>query len=154
MVANRRRDTKPELKIRRILHARGFRYRVDFAPLQSDRRRRADIVFTRAKVAVFVDGCFWHGCPEHFIPPRRNAGYWGPKIQRNIQRDLETAERLRLEGWTVLRFWEHAAASEAVDEIADTVSGARDRGRTYGTGGPQQPPADGKGQHAEPVHAG
>ncbi len=93
--------------MRRLLHAAGLRYRVDFSALSSDRRRRADIVFTRRRVAVFIDGCFWHGCPEHFIAPKANAQYWGPKIARNIARDIETNGRLEAEGWTVLRFWEH-----------------------------------------------
>lgn len=116
MKANRRRDTKPELRIRRILHSRGLRYRTDYAPGE-DRRRRADIVFTRARIAVFVDGCFWHGCPEHFIPPKSNPEYWGPKIEANRRRDVETTVGLRDGGWTVMRFWEHddpAVAAEAI----------------------------------------
>ncbi|WP_101588568.1 very short patch repair endonuclease [Brevibacterium jeotgali] len=116
MKANRRRDTQPELRIRRILHSRGLRYRADFAPGE-DRRRRADIVFTRARIAVFVDGCFWHGCPEHFIPPKSNPDYWGSKIEKNRRRDAETTAHLRDAGWTVMRFWEHedpAAAAEAI----------------------------------------
>ena len=107
MLANRRRDTSIELAVRRLLHAAGARYRVDFAPDPTSRRRRADIVFTRAKVAVFMDGCFWHGCPEHFVPPESNADYWGPKIARNMERDRETTAALEAIGWTVLRFWEH-----------------------------------------------
>ncbi|WP_332839646.1 very short patch repair endonuclease [Brevibacterium yomogidense] len=116
MQANRRRDTAPELKIRRILHARGLRYRVDFAPGE-DRRRKADIVFTRARIVVFVDGCFWHGCPKHFIAPKSNPEYWGPKIGANRRRDAETTERLQVAGWTVLRFWEHEDPDEASKAI-------------------------------------
>lgn len=115
MKSNRRRDTKPELAIRTILHASGLRYRVDFAPLGG--RRRADIVFTRAKLAVFIDGCFWHGCPLHATHPKRNSDYWLPKLQRNIERDRETDQQLTLAGWTVLRVWEHEAPSEAADQI-------------------------------------
>ncbi|WP_415296883.1 hypothetical protein [Cellulosimicrobium sp. SJTW-1] len=86
MQAIRRRDTKPELAVRRVLHARGLRYRVDFAPLPG-LRRRADIVFTRARVAVFIDGCFWHGCPEHGQQAfKRNIDYWPSKIAGNVAR--------------------------------------------------------------------
>lgn len=127
MVANRRRDTKPELLIRRELHARGLRYRVDYAPLASDRRRRADIVFTRAKVAVFIDGCFWHGCPTHFVMPKTNADYWAPKIQRNMARDAETTRRLEGEGWTVLRFWEHEDPAIVAARVMDKMGSARQR---------------------------
>lgn len=124
MRANRRRDTQPELRIRRILHSRGLRYRTDYAPGE-DRRRRADIVFTRAKIAVFVDGCFWHGCPEHFIPPKSNPEYWGPKIEANRRRDVETTERLRNAGWTVMRFWEHDDSEVAAEAIATAWRKAR-----------------------------
>ena len=127
MIANRRRDTKPELLIRRALHASGLRYRVDYAPLASDRRRRADIVFTRAKVAVFVDGCFWHGCPTHFVMPKSNVDYWAPKIQRNMARDAETTHRLEDGGWTVLRFWEHEDPAIAAVRIMDKVASAGQR---------------------------
>lgn len=120
MVANKRKDTSIELAVRHLLHARGARYRVDFAPDPSDRRRRADIVFTGAKIAVFLDGCFWHGCPDHYVEPRRNVEYWAPKIARNIARDRETTARLTMGGWNVLRFWEH----ESPQDIANAVLGA------------------------------
>ncbi|MFF2271738.1 very short patch repair endonuclease [Agromyces sp. NPDC058136] len=120
MLANRRRDTKTELAVRRLLHARGLRYRVDLAPLPSLRRRRADIVFTRAKVAVFIDGCFWHGCPEHATNPKQNADYWGPKLAANIARDRNTDTQLRAADWTVLRFWEH----EDAERVAATIEAA------------------------------
>lgn len=116
MQANRRRDTSPELLIRQILHRRGLRYRVDFAP-GVDKRRRADIVFTRARVAVFIDGCFWHGCPSHFVQPKSNAEYWESKIETNRQRDRDTTARLEKAGWTVLRFWEHHDPVQAADAI-------------------------------------
>ena len=119
MRANRRRDTAPELAIRRLLHSQGYRYRIDL-PIADDRPRpvRPDLVFARARLAVFIDGCYWHGCPEH---GRRsggaNASYWGPKIMRNQERDTEQAGRLRAAGWTVLRLWEHEPAPAVVDEI-------------------------------------
>lgn len=118
MQRNRGRDTSPELAVRRLLHAAGLRYRVDFAPLGG--RRRADIVFTRKRIAVFIDGCFWHGCPIHATRPKANADYWGQKLDRNIERDLETTASLQSAGWTVLRFWEH----EAPTDVAETISKA------------------------------
>lgn len=116
MRSNRRRDTSPELAVRSILHAGGHRYRVDFAP-GSNRRRRADIVFTRRRLAVFIDGCFWHGCPEHGEVPQSNRDYWKPKLARNIARDIETTRMLESEGWRVLRIWEHVSPEEAVERI-------------------------------------
>lgn len=115
MRANRRRDTQPELAVRRLLHAAGLRYRVDFAPLGD--RYRADIVFTRARVAIYIDGCFWHGCPRHATYPKRNSGYWLPKLRRNVERDRETTARLQDAGWKVLRFWEH----QLPDDVAATI---------------------------------
>ncbi|PZF62405.1 very short patch repair endonuclease [Curtobacterium sp. MCBD17_034] len=119
MQRNRGRDTAPELAVRRLLHAAGLRYRVDFAPLGS--RRRADIVFTRKRIAVFIDGCFWHGCPIHATRPKANADYWGPKLDRNIERDLETTASLESAGWTVLRFWEHEASAAVAEAISKVV---------------------------------
>jgi DNA mismatch endonuclease (patch repair protein) len=118
MQGNRRRDTNPETHLRRRLHAKGLRYRVDH-PLRPDGSRllRPDIVFTRARVAVFVDGCFWHGCPEHFVAPKSNRGYWGPKIAGNRERDSATDQRLAADGWIVLRCWEH----ESMDAVAEHV---------------------------------
>ena len=117
MRGNRRRDTSPELAVRRILHARGLRYRVDYAPLPTMSRRRADIVFTRARLAVFVDGCFWHGCPEHATLPVRNADYWLPKLARNRERDAETDAALAAAGWRVVRVWEHEDPTAAASRI-------------------------------------
>lgn len=119
MKSNRRRDTKPELAIRTLLHAAGLRYRVDYAPIGG--RRRADIVFTRARIAVFVDGCFWHGCPLHATLPKRNSNYWVPKLQRNIDRDRETGDQLRSAGWTVIRCWEHEAPAVVAYRVARLV---------------------------------
>jgi DNA mismatch endonuclease (patch repair protein) len=120
MRANKGRDTRPELVIRRLLHADGFRYRVNFR-LVPELRRTADIVFTRAKVAVFIDGCFWHGCPEHYQRPLANRDYWDHKVLRNRARDAETNSALTGAGWTVLRFWEHEQAAAVVARIEDQV---------------------------------
>lgn len=106
MSVHPRRDTAPELALRRELHRRGLRYRVD-AALPGIPRRRADVVFGRAKVAVFVDGCFWHGCPEHGRKPVNNAAWWVLKLEGNVARDRDTDARLQAQGWTVLRFWAH-----------------------------------------------
>jgi DNA mismatch endonuclease (patch repair protein) len=127
MRANRRRDTKPELAIRSAVHRMGLRYRVDVAPLP-DRRRRADIVFPRQRVAVYVDGCFWHGCPEHGLVPRAHRDYWLEKIGRNRERDAETDAALREAGWMVVRVWEHEASTVAAARVAEVVNscGARD----------------------------
>jgi len=114
------RDTGPELAIRRLLHARGLRYRVDMAPW-SNKRRRADIVFTRQRLAVFIDGCFWHGCPEHATMPVTNADYWRPKLLKNIERDRETTAMAEAEGWTVIRIWEHTPPEEAVARIVELL---------------------------------
>jgi DNA mismatch endonuclease (patch repair protein) len=120
MLSNRRRDTKPELAIRSALHRMGLRYRVDVAPLP-DLRRRADIVFPRQRVAVQVDGCFWHGCPEHGLAPRANRDYWVEKIRRNRERDAETDAALQAAGWMVVRVWEHEEPLGAARRVADTV---------------------------------
>jgi DNA mismatch endonuclease (patch repair protein) len=120
MQGNKRRDTIPELAVRRAAHALGLRYRVDVAPIPA-LKRRADLVFTRQKVAVFVDGCFWHCCPDHFAMPRRNTDYWTSKFDGNRRRDLETDLRLREAGWTVLRFWAHEDPDVAAGRIAQCV---------------------------------
>ena len=124
MLANRRNDTGTEMRVRRLLHAAGLRYRIDYAPDRRNLRRRADIVFTRRRIAVFIDGCYWHGCPEHFVPPKANARYWAGKIAGNIARDRDTDERLRSLGWVVLRFWEHEEPSLVAERIILTVRGA------------------------------
>lgn len=119
MQSNRRRETSPELAVRRLLHARGLRYRVD-VPLDFDRRRRADIVFPAARLVVFIDGCFWHGCPEHYSVPATNAEFWATKRTKNMARDIETTSRLESAGWHVMRFWEHEPPVAVVDDVADT----------------------------------
>ncbi len=120
MQANRSRDTRPELAVRSAVFARGLRYRVAIRPVRAV-RRSADLVFTRARVAVFLDGCFWHGCPEHFHLPATNTDYWGPKIAANAARDLETDRLLAAEGWLVLRFWEHTLALEVATQVEGAV---------------------------------
>lgn len=118
MSKQRRRDTAPELQLRRALHRMGLRYRVNL-PLPGMPRRRADVTFTRARVAVFVDGCFWHRCPVHATDPANNGSWWARKLQSNVERDRETDQRLHEQGWTVIRFWEH----EDMDNAAVTVAG-------------------------------
>lgn len=108
--------TAPELALRRALHASGLRYRVGY-PVPGLPRRTIDIAFTGKKLAVFIDGCFWHGCPEHFVPPKNNADWWHNKIQKNIERDAETTDHLEDLGWRVIRFWEHVALAAALDEV-------------------------------------
>ncbi|MFI7252798.1 very short patch repair endonuclease [Micromonospora chalcea] len=121
MQANRSRDTQPELEIRRALHKLGLRYRVAFAP-EPGLRRRADIVFTRARVAVFIDGCFWHGCPKHGRSSfNHNVDYWPAKIAANVARDADTTQRLHRAGWLVLRFWEHEDSAAVVEDIRRAV---------------------------------
>lgn len=120
MQANRGRDTAPEMRVRRLLHARGLRYLVDAAPVQGV-RRRADLVFRGPRVAVFVDGCFWHGCPKHGMNPRTNTAFWSAKLARNRERDAETDDLLRAAGWVVLRFWEHEYPAVVADRVEDVV---------------------------------
>ena len=115
-----RRDTKPELAIRKDLWRRGLRYRVDISPVPGF-RRRADIVFTRAKVAVYVDGCFWHSCPDHATVPRANRDWWVAKLARNVERDRDTDRRLHDAGWTIVRVWEHENPHAAAERIAKLV---------------------------------
>ncbi|WAU79450.1 very short patch repair endonuclease [Streptomyces sp. Qhu-G9] len=124
MQAIRSRDTKPERLVRSLLHAQGLRYRVAAKPLPG-LRRTADIVFRPVKVAVFIDGCYWHGCPEHYVSPKTNPGYWSDKVARNMTRDRDTDEQLKAAGWTVLRFWEHDPADDCAVRIAATVSRLR-----------------------------
>ena len=121
-----RRDTSPELKIRRELHRLGLRYRLDKRPADS-LRTRADIVFGPARIAVFVDGCFWHGCPEHATQPRNNATWWRTKIDANRNRDRRNTAALEEVGWHVVRVWEHDDAVEAARRIEELVRRRRQR---------------------------
>lgn len=116
MQAQRARDTGPELALRRELHRRGLRYFVHRRPLDSV-RREADVVFVRARVVVFVDGCFWHACPEHGTSPKKNAEWWRAKLERNRERDADTDVRLRDAGWVVVRVWEHESVNDAADRV-------------------------------------
>lgn len=121
MQANRSRDTKPELEVRRALHSLGLRYRVAIAPVPGI-RRRADVVFRRARVAVFIDGCFWHGCPDHGRSSfNHNTDYWLAKISSNVERDADTTQRLQEAGWQVLRFWEHEDTAEVAERIRTVI---------------------------------
>lgn len=124
MSRQRSRDTEAEWSLRRILHARGLRYRVD-AVLPGLPRRRADLLFPRQKVAVFVDGCFWHGCPVHKTVPKSNAAWWATKLARNVERDRETDAYLADLGWEVLRIWEHDDPDRAADRVEIVVRGGR-----------------------------
>ena len=124
MKSNRGRDTAPEMAVRRIVHGQGLRYRVDTRPLAS-LNRRADLVFIRAKVAVFIDGCFWHGCPDHHTIAKANQTYWADKVRTNRLRDLDTSERLRAAGWLVLRYWEHEPPSDVASSIIRAVRAPR-----------------------------
>ncbi|MBB6075891.1 DNA mismatch endonuclease (patch repair protein) [Streptomyces paradoxus] len=118
------KDTAVELAVRRLLHAAGLRYRVEY-PVPGLPRRRIDVAFPRAKVAVLIDGCFWHGCPQHATRPKANAEWWRTKLERNMARDRETTERLLAAGWTVLRFWEHEAPEGVAVQVAAAVQRRR-----------------------------
>jgi len=126
MQANRSRDTEPEMALRRQLHAQGFRYRVASRPLKSV-RRTADLVFRSARVAVFVDGCFWHRCPDHSSDPKTNSDYWKPKLERNVERDRETDQILIDHGWLSVRIWEHEDPTKAAARVASIVKKRRDQ---------------------------
>lgn len=115
MSRQRCRDTAPELALRRALHARGLRFRVQLAGLPG----RPDVALTRARVAVFVDGCFWHRCPQHGVAPKANAEWWEQKLARNVERDREVDCRLRQLGWEVVRVWEHEEPARAARQVAD-----------------------------------
>lgn len=120
MSTARRRDTAAELALRRELHRRGLRYRVVY-PLPGQRRRTIDVAFTKVRVAVFVDGCFWHGCPEHGTKPRSNSEWWRTKLAANRSRDDDTDRLLAELGWTVVRIWEHEPVEIAADRVAAVV---------------------------------
>jgi DNA mismatch endonuclease, patch repair protein len=124
MRSNKGRDTRPELALRRAVHALGLRYRVSVRPLKAV-RRTADLVFTRAKVAVFLDGCFWHGCPEHHTKAATNADFWAEKVHRTRERDRETDRLLTEAGWKVIRIWEHEDPQQAARTVAAEVMARR-----------------------------
>ncbi|GAA1004395.1 DNA mismatch repair protein Vsr [Streptomyces sp. F-3] len=129
------RDTAPEIAVRRLLHAAGLRYRVN-VPVPGMPRRTIDIAFGKYKVAIFMDGCFWHGCPEHATHPKANSEWWRRKLDRNMSRDIETTGHLTEAGWTVLRFWEHEDPLKVALRVQEVVASkqaehtARRRGST------------------------
>lgn len=123
MKANRRTDTTPERLLRSTLHARGLRYRKDWRIDAAGRRVRPDLVFGPARVAVFVDGCFWHRCPVHATQPAANAEYWQAKFDRNVERDHADDAVLESAGWTVVRVWEHEDPSDAASRVEMAVRG-------------------------------
>lgn len=124
MRANRRRDTSPELALRSALHRAGLRFRVDRPVQLPTGRVRPDIVFLRAQIAVFVDGCFWHGCPEHGELPVRNRAFWSQKLLRNAERDELQNAALEAAGWSVIRVWEHEPTDRAAARIEAFVRAA------------------------------
>lgn len=117
-------DTKPEVALRSKLHRQGLRFRKNARPVP-DLSCRADIVFTSRRVAVFVDGCFWHRCPEHGTEPRTHSSYWSAKLDRNVSRDRENDAQLRAAGWTVVRIWEHDPVEAAASQVWDAVKASR-----------------------------
>lgn len=117
MLGNRGRDTKPEIAVRSALHRSGMRFRKNFRPVQTS-RAVVDIAFTRLKLGVEIDGCFWHGCPIHGSLPVRNGAYWEAKLRRNAERDRRHVEELAREGWTLIRFWEHEPPSLIVEAVS------------------------------------
>ena len=126
MRANKGVDTGPEIRLRSLVHRAGLRYAIDVRP-ESDINRRADLVFREAKVAVFVNGCFWHGCPKHYSPPKSNKRYWSEKVRRNRERDAETRSLLKRRGWRVLVFWEHQPAQRCSERVVSIVSERKKR---------------------------
>jgi DNA mismatch endonuclease (patch repair protein) len=156
MRSNRRADTKPELALRTALHAMGYRYRKDFRLDLPLRRVRPDIAFTSRRVAVFVDGCFWHACPDHGSKPKNNDWYWSPKLARNVERDRAADEALTQAGWTVVRLWEHVPLTDAVAAVVTAVGTPR-RGSAVSalpadSNHKALTPATARG--AKPLHAG
>lgn len=124
MSKQRRRDTQPEVRVRRILHARGIRFRIDVRP-EPDLRCKADILWRSLRLAVFVDGCFWHGCPDHATRPKANAEWWAHKLDGNRLRDRRTDSELAARGWMVLRFWEHEDSVAVADAICSHLEQRR-----------------------------
>ena len=116
MQSNRGKNTLPEVAVRKELFSRGYRFRVNCRPVPN-LRRTADIVFSRKKIAIFIDGCFWHSCPRHGTSPKTNASFWREKLERNVQRDRETIQALRKTGWRSVRIWEHETPQQAADRI-------------------------------------
>lgn len=124
LAAIRRSNTKPELALRSALHRRGWRFRKDHRLDLPEGRVRPDLAFTRRRVAVFVDGCFWHVCPVHGREPTSNEWYWTPKLRRNVERDRFADTLLQVAGWTVVRVWEHQTLEEAIQLVEDALTQA------------------------------
>ncbi|MFJ5611934.1 very short patch repair endonuclease [Streptomyces sp. NPDC093221] len=124
MQSNTSRDTKPEKALRQAVHSLGLRYKVSIRPLPKV-RRTADLVFTRVRLAVFMDGCFWHGCPGHHTLSATNTDYWTKKYEVNRRRDRQTDEWLREAGWEVLRFWEHEDPKTAAQGVREVYNRRR-----------------------------
>ena len=123
------RDTRPETTLRSELHRRGLRFRKDHRVDLPQLRVRVDVAFTRQRVAVFVDGCFWHGCPDHGRTPTANRSYWEPKLARNALRDDQVNAALTADGWIVVRVWEHVTAHQAADAVDEALD--RRAGRSF-----------------------
>jgi DNA mismatch endonuclease, patch repair protein len=124
MRSNRQTGSGPECRVRSLLHRAGYRYRKNYRLDIGELRVRPDIVFRGARLAVFIDGCFWHCCPDHGTQPTHNVVYWESKLRRNVERDIKVGHALTKGGWVVLRIWEHVAPYEAVAMI---VSALQDR---------------------------
>lgn len=132
--------TDPELRLRRVLHSRGLRYRINRKPLTT-MRCRPDIVFGQAQIAVFVDGCFWHGCPDHASWPKANGEWWRDKIQKTRDRDATATRELVANGWLVLRFWEHEDPVVAADTVQEVLAERGQGGRPRAAlSAPSRPP--------------
>lgn len=121
MRGNRKKDTRPEVGLRSALHGRGLRFRKDFPIPTGEGVVRVDIAFPRQRLVVFVDGCFWHSCPDHGNAPRANAAYWRIKLSRNVARDRAQEAALADLGWRVMRVWEHVSSHDAADDVADAL---------------------------------
>jgi DNA mismatch endonuclease (patch repair protein) len=125
MQANRSRDTGPERRLRSALHGKGLRFRKHLRLDLGRLRASVDIVFPTAKVAVFIDGCFWHCCTEHGTGPKLNGQFWKEKLARNVERDLQVNAALKEQGWSVVRVWEHQPLSEMVEAVEEALASAR-----------------------------
>ncbi|MDP9356734.1 MAG: DNA mismatch endonuclease Vsr [Chloroflexota bacterium] len=125
MQRQRRADTGPEVAVRQALHARGLRFRKGYAALAD--RRSIDVAFPSQRVAVFLDGCFWHGCPQHERPTKSNTLWWAEKIAANKRRDAKTVQDLQAQGWAVLRFWEHEQPENVADMVARVIAEHRQK---------------------------
>lgn len=121
MVSQRRKDTAAEVQLRRALYRDGWRYRVSY-PVPGMPRRTIDVAFPSRKVAVFVDGCFWHGCPDHGVAPKHNGTWWRDKLAANRARDRDTTNHLESLGWTVVRVWEHEVSTDGIERVERVLS--------------------------------